>query len=120
MEKENTMTWKQIALWCLLGDFVALTAYAVFTEGYFAFVPASITFATGSAWGAQVIVDFLIALGVALGFVIVDARQRGLAAWPFVVITLGLGSIGPLAYLIHRERVAAAQPARRHTAVQPA
>jgi len=112
------MTWKQLGLWCLLGDFVALTAYAVFAEGYFAFVPASLAFATGSVWGAQVIIDFLLALGVCLGFVIADARRRGQSAWPFVALTLVLGSIGPLAYLIHRERSAAAIPEPRRAAAQ--
>jgi hypothetical protein len=116
----TSMTWKQIGLWCLLADFVALTIYAIVTEGYFAFVPASIAFATSSAWGAQVIVDFLLALGVTLGFVIADARQRGLNAWPFVALTFVLGSIGPVAYLIHRERAAGALPEHRRAAAQPA
>ena len=114
------MTWKQIGLWCLLGDFVALTAYAIFAEGYFAFVPASLAFATGSVWGAQVVIDFLLALGVCLGFVIADARRRGQSAWPFVVLTLTLGSIGPLAYLIHRERAGVAVPAQGRRAAQAA
>jgi hypothetical protein len=62
--------------------------------------------ATASAWGAQIVVDFLLALAVALGFVVVDARRRGLAWWPFALLTLTLGSIGPLSYLIFRERAA--------------
>jgi len=36
-----------------------------------------------------------------------DARKRDLSYWPFVALTLTLGTIGPLAYLIHRERAAA-------------
>ncbi len=103
---------KQIALWCVLGDFVVLTAYAVYAEGYFAFLNTALEFATASIWGAQILVDFLIALSVALGWVIADARKRDLAYWPFVALTLTLGSIGPLAYLIHRERVTSAVVAR--------
>ena len=98
------MSKKQLALWLVLGDFVALTAWAVYSHGYLAFVPAAVDFATGSLWGAQIVVDFLLALSVALGFVVSDARRRGLAWWPFALLTLTLGSIGPLAYLIFRER----------------
>ncbi len=95
---------KEIALWCVLADFVALTAYAVYTEGYFAFLNSAMEFAASSIWGAQILVDFLVALAVALGWVVADARKRDLAYWPFVALTLTLGSIGPLAYLIYRER----------------
>jgi len=103
------MSKKQLALWCVLGDFVALTAYAVITEGYFGFVGIAIDFATASAWGAQILVDFLLAVSVALGWCVADARRRGLNYWPFVALTLTLGPIGPLAYLIHRERVGAGE-----------
>ena len=84
---------KQIALWCVLVDFVALTAYAVYAEGYFTFMSVALEFATQSIWGAQILIDFLVALSVALGWVIADARKRDLAYWPFVVLTLTLGSI---------------------------
>lgn len=114
------MTWKQLALWCVLGDFAAFTGYAIYTEGYFAFVPLATAFATSSPWGAQVMIDFLLALAVALGFVVADARRRGVAAWPFVALTLTLGSIGPLVYLIQRERSRAPDPARTRAAAQHA
>ena len=32
-----------------------------------------------------------------------DARERGLPAWPFILITLVAGSFGPLLYLLVRE-----------------
>jgi len=31
---------------------------------------------------------------------VVDARRRGVTAWPWVVATIALGSIAPLAYLV--------------------
>ncbi|HXK26488.1 MAG TPA: hypothetical protein VMS55_27745 [Myxococcota bacterium] len=101
------MSWKQVALLVLLADFVAFTAYAAWSEGLAAFVPLMLAFAKSSAWGAQVMIDFLLAFAVVVGFVVADARRRGIAAWPFVALTLAAGSIGPLAYLLHRERVAA-------------
>lgn len=98
------MTWKQLAIWIVLGDFVLLTAWAIFHEGYFAFVPLLRDLATSNPWGAQMAIDFMLAIAISGGFVIADARRRGIAAWPFVLLTLTLGSIGPLSYLIHRER----------------
>jgi len=105
------MTKKEILLWLVLADFVAFTGYTVVTEGYTTFVPVAWGFATASAWGAQIVIDFLLAVAVALGFVFSDARQRGINPWPFVVLTLGLGSIGLLGYLVHRER--ASSPSTR-------
>lgn len=99
------MSKKEIGLWCVMADFVALTAYAVFSEGYFAFIPVALELASSSIWGVQIVFDFLIAMTVALGWCIADARRRNLGYWPFVALTLTLGAIGPLAYLIHRERV---------------
>ena len=78
------MTWKQLALWTLVVDFALLTAFAIYSEGYLAFVPLALGFAKSGVWGAQMMIDFLLALGVALGFVVADARRRGQSAWPFV------------------------------------
>jgi hypothetical protein len=100
------MTKKEILLWLVLADFVALTGYTIASEGYTTFVPVAWAFATSSAWGLQIVVDFLLAVSIGLGFVFFDARRRQLATWPFVALTLTLGSIGLLGYLIYRERVA--------------
>ena len=39
---------------------------------------------------------------VAQGLMVPDARRHGLPAWPFVLVTLALGSIGALSYLVVR------------------
>jgi hypothetical protein len=116
------MSKKEIGLWLVMADFVALTAYAIFTEGYLAFVGVAIEFATSNIWGAQILADFLVAMTIALGWCIADARRRDLAWWPFAALTLTLGAIGPLSYLIHRERVerAAETPATAPAALQQA
>lgn len=98
------MSKKEIGLWCVMADFVALTAYAVFSEGYFTFIPVAADMVNSNIWGVQILFDFLIGLSIALGWCIADARKRDLAYWPFVALTFTLGAIGPLAYLIHRER----------------
>ncbi len=101
------MTKKEIVLWLVLAEFVALTGYAIFSEGFLAFVPIASEIATGSFWGLQILIDFVLAVAIGLGFVLFDARRRGLRAWPFVALTLSLGSIGLLGYLVYRERASA-------------
>ena len=47
---------------------------------------------------------FFTALGImACIWMVNDARARGQNAWPFVALTLALGSFGPLLYLALRE-----------------
>jgi hypothetical protein len=102
------MTRKEIVLWLVLADFVALTAYVVAQAGLSAFVPAAIEITRQSPWGLQLLVDFGIAIALILAWMVTDARARGFAAWPYMLLTLCRGTIGPLAYLIRRERQAAA------------
>lgn len=52
-----------------------------------------------------------IACGLGGLWLIGDARQRGVTAWPWLLAVLTLGSIGLLAYLFVRERSAVPQPA---------
>ena len=67
----------------------------VLDHGYTGFLALSMK----EDWAAQMLVDLAIALMIALGWLVGDARRRGVPAWPFVVLTLFLGSIGPLLYL---------------------
>lgn len=56
-------------------------------------------------WGpAQVFIDLVIMGLITIGWMVRDARERGTRAWPFVLLTLALGSFGPLAYLVVRAR----------------
>jgi hypothetical protein len=54
--------------------------------------------------------DLVIVAVLNCGWMVNDARERGLAVWPFILITLVAGSFGPLFYLVMRELRA---PARR-------
>lgn len=83
---------------------IAFTGYSIWvvaTRGLLGVIDAH-----RSRWGVQVFVDLVLACGVALGFVITDARRRGQRAWPFVVLTALAGSIGLLAYVVWRGRQA--------------
>src|SRR5262245_17742298 len=93
------MNAKQIGLSVLLADFVAFTAYALYQYGYVGFFEVAI----GDTVGVQLLVDLVIALSLFTIWMIRDARERGIAPLPYLVLVLTLGSIGALAYLIRRE-----------------
>lgn len=82
----------------VLAPFFAYSVYCAETAGFFGYVPVI----TGSAWGIQVGLDLLLALSLFVGWMVRDAREQGLPAWPFVALILPFGSIGALAYLIVR------------------
>ena len=60
----------------------------------------------------QVFIDLVIALTLFLVWMFVDARERAIPAWPYALLILTTGSIGALAYLVHRaaKSVRAAAP----------
>src|SRR5215813_6837671 len=101
------MNAKQMGLSVVLAGFSALTAYAVYHHGFVGVFeqvlanPATTT----------LFVDLSISLTLVLAWMWNDARARGASFLPFALVTLLLGSIGPLLYLILRagneERTAA-------------
>ena len=94
------MNAKQIGLGVLLADFVGFTAYAIYSHGgLLGFLQA----ATANAAAIQVLIDLCIALGMVLVWMWDDARKRGESAPVlYTLMTVGLGSISPLLYLIRR------------------
>jgi hypothetical protein len=93
------MTPRQILLAAVLAGFSLLTAYAVSMHGYV----GVLTLHLASSAGAQVIADLVIALILVLAWMRSDARDHGLSFAPYALLTLALGSIGPLVYLLRRE-----------------
>ena len=63
------------------------------------------------------LVDLTLALGLVLTWMIRDARQRQATVWPFAVLTMLFGSVGPLVYLVLRPSGAEAGAPRRITTV---
>jgi hypothetical protein len=82
----------------VLAAFGAFSMWVVVTHGYFGFI----ALAGREAWALQMLIDLLIALSFAVGWMLGDARKRGIATWPYVVVTVALGSIGILAYCVRR------------------
>ncbi|MBE7635306.1 hypothetical protein GUA87_00495 [Sneathiella sp. P13V-1] len=80
----------------LLIPFGALTIYALLQHGYIGLIEFQLS--TPAGW--QVFADLVISLLLVMGWLLKDARDRGLAFWPWFVGTLFLGAIVPLIYLI--------------------
>ncbi len=110
------MKLRLFSLIAVFAVFTIYTAFVVAEHGYTGFLGL----AMAGGWGAQVFIDLCIALVLFSIWMFVDARDRGLPAWPYFIAILTTGSIGALAYLIHRtvnEASAAAPQVRRSPAV---
>ena len=93
------MSVRLLALFVVIGLFGALTAMALMDVGYFGIIEPHF-----QNWGpGQVFADLVILATLACIWMVADARERGLNAWPFVFLTLVAGSFGPLFYLVARE-----------------
>ena len=105
------MNRRQLALSAALIVLLATDAYSVYLYGYIGFFRMVLeNFA-----GVTAFVDLAIALVLILVWMGDDARQRNVSAIPYLVLTIALGSIGPLLYLIRRfadraDRAAAVAP----------
>ncbi len=77
-------------------SFAAFTGWVVLRTGYVGFFRELLA---GPA-GWQVLVDVTLALFLVLSWVRRDARASGRRFWPYALLTIGLGSLGPLLYLL--------------------
>jgi len=98
----------KLRLFSLIAVFAAFsiyTAIVVVNHGYTGFIDLALT----GGWGAQVFIDLCIALALFMIWLVPDARERGIPAWPYIIGILTTGSVAALAYLVHR--TARADPA---------
>jgi len=84
--------------------FVALSAIALWKHGYWGIIASHFQ----SFGGGQVLADLVIALVLVMIWMWHDAKAAGRAIWPWIAVTLVLGSIGPLLYLLTRKLKATA------------
>jgi hypothetical protein len=96
------MNGKQLGLSAVLAGFAGLNAYVVYEYGYVGFFQLMLA----NAATVAATVDMTIALSLVALWMWQDARDRGMSPLPYLVLTLTLGSIGPLLYLIRRESAA--------------
>ena len=82
----------------VLAGFGAFSVWVVATQGYFGFLAV----AGREPWALQMLLDLVISASFAAGWMIADARRRRIAVWPYLVVTVFLGSIGILSYCVRR------------------
>jgi RsiW-degrading membrane proteinase PrsW (M82 family) len=88
-------------LYLTLTAFSVLTVLALWHHGWWGIVaPHFKSLAAG-----QVFADLVIALCLAIAWMWFDAKAHQRNPWPWLVMTLALGSIGPLVYLLTRPQV---------------
>jgi hypothetical protein len=113
------MTKTEILLGIVLAAGGFESAWAVSQFGYVGFWENLLS----AGFPTQLVLfDLVIALSLVMVWMWNDASERGATVWPYLVVTLALGSIGPLAYLIRREsaRKHATNAPERSRAAQPA
>ncbi len=89
------MSNRRILAIILLIPFSILTVYALSQVGYIGIID----YHRYSPAGWQVIIDLVIALILVLTWLVPEAKKAGRNPWPWVVLTIFTGSIGPLLYL---------------------
>ena len=87
-----------LLLVAVLVPFLVYSVFVVETEGYLGFI----TLALRERWGMQMLIDLGISLFLFGTWMRRDARERGIASWPYLVLCVAFGSIGALGYLVHR------------------
>lgn len=93
----NTTRSALIATAILL-PFTAFSLWVVAGQG----ITGVIALARNEPWGMQLLLDLVIACGFGIGWMRADAKRRGIASWPFIVLVLAAGSIGLLGYVAVR------------------
>lgn len=92
------MNARQIGIGSVLLGFSILTAYAVYLYGYAGFFRE----VTSNVASLTLLVDLVISLTIILVYMGNDARTHRISVFPYLLLTLGFGSVGPLLYLIRR------------------
>jgi hypothetical protein len=93
------MSGRLVTLVLVIAAFGALSILALMDVGFLGIVESHF-----KNWaGGQVLADLVILAVLGCIWMVKDGRERGLAAWPFVLITPFVGSFGLLFYLVMRE-----------------
>ena len=99
MKLEDMRPW---LFWGLMVDFVGFSLFTLYVlVGY---GMGWIEVAFSNPVSILVTVDLFIALGMVMAWIYFDAKERGVSPWPYLLLTLGTGSVGTLLYLLVRER----------------
>ena len=106
------MSTRKLLLWSVLLAFAAYSTWALFQVGYLGIWQSGLT----GPGALQILLDLVIACGVFIVWMLADARQRQITAWPWILAILATGTIAILVYLLVREYTFDRQTARHQTA----
>lgn len=90
------MNHRRVLAVALLVPFSLISLYAVYRVGY----AGILAYALAGPAGWQLAADLVVALILVLAWLIPAARRENRNPWPWVLVTLCLGSFGPLLYLV--------------------
>lgn len=94
---------KIIGIATVLLGFTVYTIWALSQVGYVGLLMNPATTVGDIPIGPlQIAIDLVIMAMITIGWMLADAKKHGITAWPFILITCVLGSIGPLFYLLIR------------------
>jgi len=96
--KEVPMKLRGFLLIAVFAAFTIYTTIVVIDHGYTGFLELALA----GGWGAQMFIDLVIALLLFSIWMFPDARERGIPPVPYFLLILFTGSVGALAYLVHR------------------
>lgn len=89
------MNLKLVLLSLVFLAFGALSVEAMLEVGYWGIFQHQ--FSSSAGW--QVLADLVISCSLIMLWMIGDARRSGRRVWPYLLLTVGAGSFGPLLYL---------------------
>jgi hypothetical protein len=87
-------------LWPVALAFAAFSTWVLWQLGYFGIWQGGFA----NLGSTQITFDLIIACTLLVGYIARDCRARGQAWWPWALLTLVAGSLGPLAYLLWPRR----------------
>lgn len=90
------MTMQTMILSVVIVAFGALTGLALVEHGYWGIF--EFHFPASAGW--QVLTDLVIVCGLAMLWMIQNAKATGRTVWPYLLLTLTGGAFGPLLYLL--------------------
>lgn len=85
-----------LVLLLVAAAFGAFSTHAMLQVGYLGIWQAGLQ----DVGAQQVLFDLVIACLLICSWMVSDARRSGRNPWPYVIVTLLGGSVGPLAYLL--------------------